>query len=178
MVSFFSYVFVAFVFVLVQSSVLIKVIFPAWQPSLIMVLVIIAGLREPLFPALLVGLVLGALQDSFSGSSLGLYVTVYLFLIFLAKVFSEQLNVESPPLLLFLVAGGTLIENVLIGVLMTVFADTEPVVAILIPTLPLQLITNLGFTIVLMIVIYFVQFITGSQRGLGALLAMGRSHGH
>ncbi len=178
MVSFCCYIFTAFIFILLQSSVLIKVIFPSWQPSLIMVLVIIAGMREPLFTALLTGLVLGALQDSFSGTSLGLYVTVYLFLIFLARGLSEQLNIESPPLLLLLVAGGTLIENALIGVLMTVFAETEPVVAILIPTLPLQLVTNLGFAAFMMMLVYFIQWLTGSRVGLGALLSMGRFHGH
>ncbi len=178
MVSFFFYIITAFVFVLLQSSVLIKIIFPSWQPSLILVLVIIAGLRESFFTALLAGLVLGALQDSFSGTTLGLYVTVYLFIIFLARAFSEQLNIESPPLLLVLVAGGTLIENALIGLLMTVFADTEPVVSILIPTLPLQLLTNLGFAIFMMVLVYFVQWLTGSRLGLGVFFSIGRSHGH
>ena len=176
--SFLSYILAAFVFILLQGSVLIKVIFPAWQPSLIMVLVIIAGLRESFFSALLLGLVLGAMQDSFSGTSLGLYVTVYLFLIFLSRGVSEQLNAESPSLLLFLVAGGTLIENVLIGLLMTVFADTEPVISILIPTLPLQLMTNLGFSILMILVVYLGQWATGSRRGLGVLISPGRTHGH
>ena len=178
MLPFFGYLFTAFIFILLQSSVLIKMIFPSWQPSLIMVLVIVAGLRESFFSALLLGLILGALQDSFSGTSLGLYVTVYLFLVFLARGFSEQLNVDSPPLLLLLVAGGTLIENALIALLMTVFADTEPVVSILIPTLPLQLMTNIAFAALMILGVYTVQLLTGSRRSLGDLLSLGRANGH
>jgi len=176
--SFFWYFGTGVFCVLLQSSLLPNLFPPSWQPSLIMILVVIAGLRESFGGALIAGLFLGALQDSFSGSSLGLYVAVYLVIGMLAKVFSDQLNAESPPLLLLLIAAGTLIENLLIGILMTVFADSEPVFAILLPALPEQLLVNLGFTLLLIMASLLLQRLSGRRAGLGFLVAQGRSHGH
>ncbi len=178
MKSFFWYFGTAIACVLLQSSLLPELLPPSWQPSLIMIVVVIAGLRESFTGAIVAGLFLGALQDSFSGTSLGLYVTVYLVIALLARIFSEQLNAESPPLLLLLIGIGTLIENVLIGLLMTVFADMEPVFSILLPALPEQVIVNLAFCLLLLIGYLLLQGIFGRRAGLGALVSQGRSHGH
>lgn len=176
--AFFWYFGMGIFCVLLQSSLLPSLLSPSWQPSLVMILVVVAGLRESFSGAIIAGLFLGALQDSFSGTSLGLYVTVYLVIGLLAKAFSEQLNAESPPLLLLLIGAGTLIENLLIGILLTVFADTGPVFSILLPALPQQLIVNLGFSLLMIMTYLFLQSLSGRRTGLGPLVSQGRSHGH
>jgi len=119
---FFSFLFIGVFFALLQSSVLPLFLSPNFRPNLILLLILYLGLSENLSRALIAGLLLGAIQDSFCGPSLGLYVSVYLIIILATRVLTEQLNIESPPLLLLLIAGGTLLLNLLIGFYLTLFA--------------------------------------------------------
>lgn len=57
---------------------------------------------------------LGFVMDSISGSPLGMYVTIYLWLFICVKWVIKYLHVENYVLLLFVIVAGVLIENVIL----------------------------------------------------------------
>ncbi len=174
---FFLFLFTGVFFALLQSSVLPLFLPPDWRPNLILILVLYLGLSENLSRALIAGLLLGAIQDSFCGPSLGLYVSVYLVIVLVTRVISEQLNIESPPLLLLLIAGGTLLQNLLVGFYLTVLAESAPVLHILLPALPKQLLINLLFASILLFLVLRFQRIFGYRPGLAGLVYQSKRHG-
>ncbi len=146
---------------LLQSSVLPAFLAAAWRPALLLVLVLLIGVSESLWIATFSGLYIGAVHDCFSGTCVGLYASVYTLLVLLSWRLSEQLNVESPPLLLLLISVGTLLENLLVGVLLIVLGDSTSILHVLLPGIPGQLGSNLLFAIVFMpLLLRFIQFST------------------
>lgn len=177
MKKFLGYFLCGIFFAFLQTSVFPLFCSPDLRPNLILLLVLLAGLREDLVDAVIAALLLGAIQDSFSGHSLGLYVTVYLVLVLSVEKLSEQLNGESPPLLMLLVAVGTLIQDLLVGLLLSIFADTQPVLHILLPAIPLQVASNLVFSMLLIIVFLKFRRLLGYRRGLSGLISQGKHYG-
>jgi rod shape-determining protein MreD len=177
MKGFFLFLLTGILFALLQSSVLPLFFSPNWRPNLILILILYLGLSEHLSRALIAGLLLGAIQDSFCGATLGLYISVYLVIILLTRLLSEQLNVESPPLLLLLIAGGTLLQNVLVGFYLTVFAETAPVLRILLSALPQQLVANMLFATILLFLLLRFQRFFGYRSGLAGLMYQSKHHG-
>ncbi len=171
------YFVLGLLFVFLQSSVFPLFLEPNLRPSPLLILVVFAGLKEDLLGSIIAGLLLGAIQDSFSGHSLGLYVTVYLALALCAEALSEQLNAESPPLLMLLIAGGTLVQNLLVGVLLSLLADTPSVLSIILSAIPMQILANLLFALVLLFLLLRVQRWFGYKRGLAGLIYQGKHHG-
>ncbi len=174
---FFLFMFGGFFFALLQSGVLPLFLPPDWRPNLILILILYLGLSENLLRALVAGLLLGAIQDSFCGPSLGLYVSVYLIVVLATRLVSEQLNVESPPLLLLVIAGGTLLQNLLVGFYLTVFAEAAPVLHILIPAIPKQLLANMFSAALLLFLLLRFQRMLGYRPGLAGLIYQSKSHG-
>ncbi|MCK5793288.1 MAG: rod shape-determining protein MreD [Anaerolineales bacterium] len=174
---FFLFLFVGIFFALLQSSVFPLFLSPNWRPNLILLLVLYLGLSENLTRALIAGLLLGAIQDSFCGPSLGLYVSVYLVIILATRVLTEQLNIESPPLLLLLIAGGTLLQNLLISFYLTLFAETASVLHILLPAIPVQLFTNFCFAAILLFLLLRFQRFFGYRSGLAGLIYQSKHYG-
>ncbi len=172
------FILTGIIFVLLQSSVLPLLFSPNWRPNLILILVLYLGLSEELSRALIVGLLLGAIQDSFCSSSLGLYVSVYTVIVLLTRLLSEQLNIESPPLLLLLIAGGTLVQNLLVGLYLTILADGSPVLFILLPAIPQQLLTNMIFATILLSLFLRIKRLFGYRPGLAGLFYQSKHHGN
>ncbi len=177
MKGFFLFLFTGIVFALLQSSVLPLFFSPNWRPNLILILILYLGLSENLPRAIIASLLLGAIQDSLCGPNLGLYISVYLVIILATRVLSDQLNVESPPLLLLLIAGGTLLQNLLIGFYLTVFAATAPVLQILFPAIPQQIMTNVFFATILLFLLLRFQRLFGYRSGLAGLIYQSKHHG-
>jgi len=177
MKGFFLFMFSGIFFALVQSGILPLFLSPDWRPNLILILILYLGLSENLLRALVAGLLLGAIQDSFCGPSLGLYVSVYLIIVLATRLISEQLNVESPPLLLLVIAGGTLLQNLLVGFYLTVFAEAAPVLHILIPAIPKQLLANMLSAALLLFLLLRFQRMLGYRPGLAGLIYQSKSHG-
>lgn len=171
------YFLIGILFILLQSSVLPLFLTPNFRPNLILIFVLYLGLSENTTRAIISGLLLGAIQDSFCGHSLGLYISVYLVIILATRLLSEQLNAESPSLLLLLIAGGTLLQNLLLGFYLTVFADTEPVLHILLPAVPQQLLANIVFSTVFLFILFRLQRLLGHRSGLAGLIYQSRHHG-
>lgn len=174
---FLLFLFTGILFALLQSSVLPLFLPPNWRPNLILILILYLGLSENLTRALIAGLLLGAIQDSFCGPSLGLYLSVYLVILLATRLLSEQLNVESPPLLLLLIAGGTLLQNLLVGFYLTILADDAPVLHILLPAIPQQLLTNMFFATILLFLLLRFQRLFGYRSGLAGLIYQSKHHG-
>ena len=174
---FLFYLLIGIFCALLQSS-LFPLLLPAGlRPNLLMILIVYLGLGENVFRAVLVALLIGGIQDSFSGTSLGLYMTADIVVVLLIKMLSEQLNAENTYLLLLLVAGATLVQNLLIGFCLMVFADAGPVLAILLTALPQQLLANLLAAAVVLYLILKIQPLTGSRSGMPGLIYQSKRHG-
>ena len=174
---FLLYLSLGVLFAFLQSSVFPLFLSPNWRPNLLLILVLYLGLSEDLFVAIVTGLLLGAIQDSFCGHSLGLYISVFLAVLLMTRLLSEQLNVESPPLLLLLIAGGTLVQNLLVGILLTILAETAPVLHILLPAIPQQILGNLFFAAVFLYFLLKGQRALGYRSGLAGLFYQSKRHG-
>jgi len=177
MKGFFLFMFTGIFFALLQSSVLPLFLSPNWRPNLILILILYLGLSENLSRALIAGLLLGAIQDSFCGPSLGLYISVYLVIVLATRVLSEKLNIESPFLLLLLIAAGTLLQNLLVGFYLTVLAESAPVLHILLPALPKQLLINILFAAIFLVLLLRFQRLFGYRSGLAGLIYQSKHHG-
>jgi rod shape-determining protein MreD len=163
--------------VLLRTSVFPLFFSPGFCPDLVLVLVIYLGLSENMLRAVLLTLLLGGMQDSFSGASLGLYVFTCLAILLLVRLLSEHLNVESPPLLVLLIVCGTLVQNLLLAVCLTIFADVGPVVQIMLPALPQQMLANLLASALLLSLVLKVQHLFGNRAGLAGLVYQSKRHG-
>lgn len=155
--------------VLIQGSVLPYLLTPDWRPDLLLLLVLAAGLLEDLPRALLAALLLGALQDSFCGHSLGLYMSVYLIIVILTFLLAAHLNSDSMPLLLLLIIGGTAVSNLLVAFLLLSLADTAAALQILLPALPQLLLANLLGGSLLLYLLFSYQRLNGWRSGLSHL---------
>ncbi|MCW8860196.1 MAG: rod shape-determining protein MreD [Deltaproteobacteria bacterium] len=171
------YFLIGILFVFIQSSVLPLFFSPNLRPNLILIFVLYLGLSESTNRAIIAGLLLGAIQDSFCGHSLGLYVSVYLIIVISTRVLSEQMNTESSALLLVLIAGGTILQNLLVAVFLSILADTEPVLRILLPAIPQQLLANLLSSALFLFLLFRFQRLVGQRPGLAGLIYQSKYHG-
>ena len=163
--------------VLLRASVFPLFLSPGFCPDLLLGLIIYLGLSENMLRAILLALLLGGMQDSFSGTSLGLSVFVCLAILLLIRLLSEHLNVESPPLLILLILGGTLVQKLLLAACLLIFADVGPVVQILLPALPQQLLANLIASALLLSIVLRLQPLFGNRAGLAGLVYQSKRHG-
>jgi len=162
---------------LLQSSVFPLFLAVGLRPNLLLILILYLGLSENLSRAVIVTLLLGGIQDSFSGTSLGLYISVNLAILLLVRLLSEHLNTESPPLLLLLIAGGTLVQNLLVGFCLITFADAGEVMRILLAALPQQLLANLVAAGVLLSLFLRLQPRLGARSGMAGLIYQSKRRG-
>ena len=162
---------------LLQSS-LFPLLLPAGlRPNLLLIIIVYLGLSENFTRAVIVALVLGGIQDSFSGTNLGLYLTVDLAVLLLVRLLSSHLNTENPSLLLLLIAGGTLVQNLLVGFCLMVFADAGPILPILLQALPQQLLANLLAASFMLYLLLRMQPLFGSRSGMPGLIYQSKRHG-
>lgn len=175
---FFLYLILGLLAVVLRTSVFPLFFTPGFCPDLVLVLVIYLGLSENMLRAVLATLLLGGMQDSFSGTSLGLYVFTFLTILLLVRLLSEHLNVESPPLLILLIAGGTLLQTLLLGFCLTVFADVGPVVRVLLAAMPQQMLVNLLASSLLLSLVLKIQHLFGVRAGLAGLVYQSKRHGN
>lgn len=177
MKGFVFYLLIGMFAVLLRTSVFPLFLSPGFCPDLLLGLIIYLGLSENMLRAVLLSLLLGGMQDSFSGTSLGLSVFVCLAILMLVRLLSEHLNVESPPLLILLILGGTLVQKLLLVFGLIFFADVGPVVGILLPALPQQLLANLLASVLLLFLVLRLQPLFGNRAGLAGLVYQSKRHG-
>lgn len=171
------YLLVGLFAVLLQVSVFPLFLRPSFCPDLLLMLIIYLSLREGMLRAILLTMLLGGIQDSFSGTSFGLYVFVYQAILLLVRLLSEHLNIESPPLLMLLIAGGTITQNLLVAICLAIFADAGQVVQILLPVLPQQVLANLLAAAALLFLVARLQPLFGNSAGLAGQIYQDKRHG-
>jgi len=81
--------------------------------DLLIPFVIYLGFFRPARESILFILVLGFLMDNLSGAPFGLYVTTYFWLFIVVKLVIRYLHLGNNILLLFIVAAGVLMENII-----------------------------------------------------------------
>ncbi len=81
--------------------------------DLLVPFIIYLGLFRPARESILFILVLGFLMDNLSGAPFGLYITTYFWLFIIVKLVVKYLHVHNNILLLFIVAAGVLMENII-----------------------------------------------------------------
>ncbi len=165
------------IFMLFQTTIFPHLLLPEMRPNLLLILVIYLGLSESFLRAAFLTLLLGVLQDVFSGSTLGLYATVQLTIFLLVRLFSDHLNIESRPLLLGLVGVGTILQSLLLGFLLTTFAEAGSVLGILLADLPFQVIFNLLAGWGLLVFLLKLQPLLGTRQGMAGLSHQSKHHG-
>lgn len=147
------YLGVACVFLLLQSTFFPLFLDARWRPNLILILVLLLGVRERPVPAMLTVMLLGALLDSLSGTTIGLQIAACLVVFILIRLVADKLNVESPALLVLILIGAVFVHGLLVGFIMTTFSDLATIFYLLITTLPQQALSTL-FVFVLLIIIF------------------------
>lgn len=147
----FAYIVAAAVFLPVQSTLLPLMLAPQWRPNVILILVLLLGVREKPLPAMMAVLLIGALQDSMGGSTIGLHISACLAVFILTRLTAERLNVESPPLLVLMLIGANFTYGLLVAFIMTTFTDLGTILSLLVSTLPQQTLSTLFVFFVLMI---------------------------
>lgn len=165
------------IFVLLQTTIFPWFLPPELRPNLLLILVIYLGLSESFLRAAALTLLLGALQDVFSGMTLGLYATVQLTIFLSVRLFSDHLNIESRPLLLGLIAIGTLLQAILLGFFLTTFAEAGSVLSILLSNLPLKLVSNLLAGWLLLVFFLRLQPLLGTRQGMAGISYQSKHHG-
>lgn len=171
------YFTVGLVFMLLETTILPRLLPNVLLPNLLLILILYLGLSESFGRAMLLCLVFGLLQDSFSSTTLGLYGVVNLIIFLQVRLLAVRLSAESPALLLLLVAGGTLMQSFLIGFCLTLFAEAGAVNQVLLPSLAGQLISNMLAATILLGILLFLQPQFGTRSGMAGLPHQSRHHG-
>lgn len=177
MKGFLLYLFLGMTAVMLRTSIFPLFLPPGLCPDLLLCLVIYLGLSENMLRAILLTLLLGGIQDSFSGTSLGLYIFVCLAILLLVRLLSEHLNIESPPLLILLIVGGTMVQTMLLSACLVIFAEAGSVVPVLLGALPQQLLANLLASSFLLTAVLRLQPLFGNRSGLAGLVYQSKRHG-
>lgn len=115
----------------------------AAKPNLLLLLVLNLGLRERVVPGGPAAWLLGCLRDSLSGSCLGLYGLVFLIMYLILRSVAGLLNSESPALLIFLVAAGTLLQALLLIFALDILGAHGNYWRLILTGLPVQVPLNL-----------------------------------
>ncbi|MDT8419714.1 MAG: rod shape-determining protein MreD [Desulfuromonadales bacterium] len=171
------YLLIGLFFMLLQTTVLPRLLPSSLLPNLLLILVLYLALSESFTRAILLALLFGLLQDCFSSTTLGLYGVVNLVIFFQVRLLVTRLSAESPALLLLLVAGGTLVQTFLVGFFLTLFAEAGSVLQVLLPALPGQLLVNLLAGTILLGLLLVLQPQFGARSGMAGLPHQSRYHG-
>ena len=108
--------------------------------DLLIPFIIYLGLFRPTRESILFILVPGLLMDNFSGGPFGLYVTIYLWLFIVVKSVVQYLHARNNILLLFIVAAGVLMENIIFIVSISMSGPDSQFLAITVRTVIFQIL--------------------------------------
>lgn len=145
-----AYFLLGLVFLLLQASVLPRVLPFATKPDLLLVLVIYLGLHEGYLRGAGLCYLLGCLLDVFAGSSMGLYGTASLVTFLVVRGAAGRLNTESSLLLLVMVLCGTLFQVVVLVFPLGYFADAGSLWYVILRHLVPQVLLNLAAAFLLL----------------------------
>lgn len=142
----------------VLQTVLMPLVFHGYyKPDLILILVIYLGLHEESWRCGLLVYLLGWCFDGLSGVFPGLSGFVLLGIFLAVRGIVTRVNTESSPLLLLLVAVGSIQQSILVAFALDFFSQTVRVWPQMIWQLPVQLLLNLMAAFVLLRVTVWLQ---------------------
>jgi rod shape-determining protein MreD len=108
-------------------------------------------------------MLLGALLDSLSGTTIGMHIAACLVVFSLIRLMAEKLNVESPALLVLVLIGANAVHGLLVAFIMTTYSDLATILYLLATTLPQQTLSTL--LVFFMLIIVFPRWLLeGSGR--------------
>jgi rod shape-determining protein MreD len=113
------------------------------KPNLLLLLVLSLGIHEKVSLGGPAAWLLGCLQDSLAGSTLGLFGLIYLILYLCLRSIAGHLNSESPALLLFLIFAGTLMQGMILIFTLGFLAEHGTYWRQILTEMPGQLLINL-----------------------------------
>ena len=108
--------------------------------DLLIPFIIYLGLFRPTRESIFFILVPGFLMDNLSGGPFGLYVTTYLWLFIVVKLLIKYLYARNNILLLFIVAAGVLMENIIFIINISMSGHNSQFLAITIRTVIFQVL--------------------------------------
>lgn len=150
-------------FLLLQSAFFPFFLDARWRPNLILLLVLLLATRERPVPAMLTVMLLGALLDSLSGTTIGLHVSACLVVFILIRLLAAKLNVESPALLVLVLIGSIFVHGLLVAFIMTTYSDLATILYLLVTSLAQQALSTL-LVFFMLIIIFPRWLLEGSGR--------------
>lgn len=157
------YLVAAGVFLLLQSTFFPLFLDARWNPNLILILVLLLAVRERPVPAMLTVMLLGALLDSMSGTTIGLHIAACLVVFILIRLLADKLNVESPALLVLVLIGANFVHALVVAFIMTTYSDIATILYLLATSLAQQTLSTL--LVFFMLIILFPRWLLdGSGR--------------
>ncbi|TSK08083.1 MAG: rod shape-determining protein MreD [Geobacter sp.] len=127
---------------LLQMTLLPRYLLDPFQPNLILILVVYLGLKLPHRYSGVAVLLLGLLQDSFSGIYLGLHAFSYLCIYTLLSELADRLYTDNRVLFVLVVFIATLMSALLNLLMLLVFSVSNGLYASLLPALLPQALIN------------------------------------
>ncbi len=152
-----GYFLTGFVFLLLQTAVLPRILPAYLRPDLFIILIIYLSLAEKYLRGGFIAWLAGCLKDVFAGSTLGLHGLVFLLCFLFIKGTERRLNTESSLLLVILVFFGTLLERGLMAATLLIFADAGPSWQLPLRQLPMQIVITPLVALVLLITVRWLR---------------------
>jgi rod shape-determining protein MreD len=155
---------------IILQTVLLPLVLPGHsKPDLLLVLVIYLGLHEVPWRGGLLVYLLGWSYDGLAGTFPGLNGFVMLGIFLAVRGIVTRVNTESSPLLLLLVAVGTVLQTVMAAFALDFFSQTTRIWPQMALQLPLQLLLNFLAALVLLRVTVRLQRTFMPRRNLPGL---------
>ncbi|TGU72630.1 rod shape-determining protein MreD [Geomonas terrae] len=142
MITYFKIAAVVVAACLLQMTLLPRYLQDPFQPNLIIILVVYLGLKLPHRYSGVAVLLLGLLQDSFSGIYLGLHAFSYLCIYTLLSELADRLYTDNRVLFVLVVFIATLVSALLNLLMLLVFSVSNGLYASLLPALLPQALIN------------------------------------
>ncbi len=144
------YLALAGVAVIVQTVFLPQLLPSGAKPDLLLILVVYMGLHEGPWRGGLLVYLMGWAFDGVAGAFPGLHGFVLLTIFLAVRGIVTRVNTESSPLLLLLVAAGTVLQVTLTTFALDFFSQTAGVWPQMVWQLPLQLLLNTVAALILL----------------------------
>ena len=141
---------------LAQTAVFPRIFPSHFKPDLVLVMIVYIGVSEKYGSGGLFSFCIGLLYDVFAGSAFGMHGMIFLLVFFSVRGTIDYFNAESPFLLLFLVACGTLLQAGLL-ILLGAMAEAGALWQIVTQHFPVQLMLNVLSAALLMLLVTYLQ---------------------
>jgi rod shape-determining protein MreD len=151
------YLALAGVAVVLQTVLMPLVLWGYYKPDLLLILVIYLGLHEGPWRGGLLVYLIGWCNDGVAGVFPGLNGFVLLGIFLAVRGIVTRVNTESSPLLLLLVAGGTVMQFVMVIFALDFFSQTAQILPQMVWQLPVQLLLNFVAALLLLRLTVWLQ---------------------